>query len=57
MFDADAVEKMGEIVSTEARAKFKEEHPGTILREHIDSDLSDIVTDSSNRHGYYIFKF
>ena len=37
--------------------KFKEEHPGTILREHIDSDLSDIVTDSSNRHGYYIFKF
>ncbi len=37
--------------------KFKQEHPGTILREHIDTDFADIVTDSSNRHGYYIFKF
>ncbi len=37
--------------------QFKREHPGTILREHIDSDFSDAVTDSSNRHGYYIFKF
>ena len=37
--------------------QFKHEHPGTILKEHIDSDFSDIVTDSSNRHGYYIFKF
>ena len=36
--------------------QFRHEHPGTILREHIDSDFSDIVTDSSNRHGYYIFK-
>lgn len=35
--------------------KFKQEHPGAILREEIDSDLSDAVTDSSNRHGYYIF--
>ena len=41
----------------EAYKRFKEEHPGTILREHIDEDLSDMVTDSSNRHGYYIFKF
>lgn len=37
--------------------EFKKEHPGTIVREHIDSDLSDAVTDSSNRHGYYIFRF
>ena len=40
-----------------AYEEFKKEHPGTILKEHIDSDLSDVVTDSSNRHGYYIFKF
>ena len=37
--------------------EFKTEHPGTIVREHVDSDLSDAVTDSSNRHGYYIFRF
>ena len=37
--------------------EFKREHPGAILREHIDSDMSDIVTDSSNRHGYYIYRF
>ena len=36
---------------------FKAEHPGVIVREHIDSDLSDVVTDSSNRHGYYIYRF
>ena len=36
---------------------FKEEHPGAILKEHIDSDFSDAVTDSSNRHGYYIFRY
>ncbi len=41
----------------EAYELFKSEHPGTILKEHIDLDLSDIVTDSSNRHGYYIFKY
>lgn len=40
-----------------AYEQFKKDHPGTILKEHIDSDLSDIVTDSSNRHGYYIFRF
>lgn len=40
----------------EAYEQFKKEHPGTIIREHIDSDLSDAVTDSSNRHGYYIFR-
>ena len=28
-----------------------------IIKEQIDSDLSDLVTDSSNRHGYYIFKY
>ena len=37
--------------------EFKKEHPGAILREHIDSDMSDAVTDSSNRHGYYIYRF
>ena len=37
--------------------EFKAAHPGVILKEHIDSDLSDIVTDSSNRHGYYIYRF
>ena len=37
--------------------RFKREHPGAIVREHIDSDFSDIVTDSSNRHGYYLFKY
>lgn len=37
--------------------QFKAEHPGTIIREHIDTDLSDVVTDSSNRHGYYIYRF
>ena len=36
--------------------KFKKEHSGRIVREHVDSDLSDIVTDSSNRHGFYIFE-
>lgn len=36
---------------------FKEEHPGAIIKEHIDSDFSDAVTDSSNRHGYYIFRY
>ena len=41
----------------EAYEQFKKDHPGTILKEHIDSDLSDMVTDSSNRHGYYIFRF
>ena len=40
----------------DAYEQFKKEHPGTIVREHIDSDLSDAVTDSSNRHGYYIFR-
>lgn len=40
----------------DAYEQFKKEHPGTIIREHIDSDLSDAVTDSSNRHGYYIFR-
>ena len=34
---------------------FKREHPGAILKEHIDTDFSSVVTDSSNRHGYYIF--
>ena len=41
----------------EAYEKFKSDHPGSILSEHIDTDFSDIVTDSSNRHGYYIFRF
>ena len=41
----------------EAYEQFKADHPGIILKEHIDSDLSDIVTDSSNRHGYYIFRY
>ena len=36
---------------------FKEAHPGAVLKEHIDSDFSDAVTDSSNRHGYYIFRY
>ena len=35
--------------------RFKEEHPGAILKEYIDTDLTSVVTDSSNRHGYYIF--
>lgn len=35
--------------------KFKAEHPGAILKESIDDDLSEAVTDSSNRHGFYIF--
>lgn len=34
---------------------FKKEHPGAILKEYIDSDFTNTVTDSSNRHGYYIF--
>lgn len=36
--------------------RFKQTNPNSIVKAHIDSDLSDIVTDSSNRHGYYIFK-
>lgn len=37
--------------------RFKKDHPGAIIKEHIDEDLSDAVTDSSNRHGYYIYRF
>ena len=35
--------------------KFVDEHGDEIIRAEIDEDLSDVVTDSSNRHGYYIF--
>ena len=36
--------------------EFKKNHPERMIREHIDSDLSEMVTDSSNRHGYYIYR-
>jgi biotin carboxylase len=36
--------------------QFKKDFDGTILRSHVDSDFSESVTDSSNRHGYYIWK-
>ena len=36
--------------------QFKKDFKGQTVRDYVDSDFSDVVTDSSNRHGYYIFK-
>lgn len=35
--------------------EFKKANPNAIIKEHIDTDFSSIVTDSSNRHGYYLY--
>lgn len=44
-------------VDLETYESFKKEKDVCIVKEQIDDDLTDLVTDSSNRHGYYIYRY